>query len=366
MRRLVDRLLNTVRERSPYRAETAAVALHQQLRIADLHADSLMWGRNLLRRSSWGHVDLPRLIDGNVSLQVFSVVTAMPLPPKPDNNRDRLDLFRLLTHSKGWPVSTRNSRLQRALYQADKLAGFVEASAGKLAFVRNQQDLKSLLQQRALLKPVVGALLSLEGVHALEGALENIELLYQRGFRLLGLSHFTDNAMAGSTHGFNKHGLTDMGRELVSRAEQLNMIIDVSHSSTQTIDDVMAITGKPVIASHGGVRGTCNRARNLEDRHIRAIANSGGVIGAGLFKYATCGKTVDATVNTIRYIRDLVGVKHVALGSDFDGSVKTLFDTSGWVRLTEALLDSGFSETEVRAIMGENIIHLFSQALPVN
>ena len=360
-----DSYLNKVKDVPPYVASTTATDLHKKLTVIDLHADTLMWERDLLRRTRHGHVDLPRLIDGNVCLQVFSVVTGIPFSPGLEGNKDEKDVIKLIARLQGWPTMTQTSRLQRALYQAEKLTNYIHSSDGKLKWITNRYELQALLDDRAQGKKTIGALLSLEGVHALEGKVDNIEKLFQAGFRMLGMAHFFDNAMAGSIHGANKHGLTEQGRQLVHRAAELGMIIDLSHASAQTIDDVISITDTPVVASHGGVYGTCKTARNLEDRHIQAIARTGGVIGIGVFKYATCGDTIDDTVRAMCYVSDLVGDEHIALGSDFDGSVTTLFDTSGWVKLTEALLNAGFSEQRIRAIMGENARRVFQQILPV-
>jgi microsomal dipeptidase-like Zn-dependent dipeptidase len=181
---------------------------------------------------------------------------------------------------------------------------------------------------------------------------------------MLGLLHHFDNAMAGSAHGVDKYGLTDKGHELIKLALARDMIIDLAHASQQTIDDILAMVDRPVVFSHGGVRGTCDTTRNLSDCHIRGIANTGGVIGIGLFPYATCGKTLNDTVRAMRYVADLVGVEHVALGSDFDGAVTTVVDSSGLVMLTEALLQEGFSEAEIAAIMGGNALRVFRQTLP--
>jgi membrane dipeptidase len=112
------------------------------------------------------------------------------------------------------------------------------------------------------------------------------------------------------------------------------------------------------------VQGTCDNERNLSDRHIRGIADTGGVIGIGLFRWATCGKKLTDTVRAMRYVADLVGVEHVALGSDFDGAVTTVVDSSGLVMLTDALLKEGFSEAEIAAIMGGNALRVFRQTLP--
>jgi microsomal dipeptidase-like Zn-dependent dipeptidase len=142
------------------------------------------------------------------------------------------------------------------------------------------------------------------------------------------------------------------------------MIIDLAHASEQTIDDVVATIGRPVVASHTGVRGTCDTARNLADRHIQAIARSDGVVGIGIYELATCGKTMQDTVRAVRYVVNLVGIEHVALGTDFDGSTETFVDATGLPLLTEALLADGFTPSQIRAIMGENALRVLRQTLP--
>jgi microsomal dipeptidase-like Zn-dependent dipeptidase len=206
-------------------------------------------------------------------------------------------------------------------------------------------------------------MLMLEGSHALEGNLTNLDRLYAQGFRIVGLAHFFDNAMSGSTHGKKKRGLTGLGRQLVERAQASGMLVDLAHASLPAIDDTLEISKQPVIVSHTGVRGTCDTVRNLSDRDLRRIAAAGGIIGIGLFKYATCGKTLEDTVKAMRYAADLVGVQHIALGSDWDGST-TVVDTSGLVLLTEALMKAKFSSEEITAIMGGNMLRVLHQTLP--
>ena len=118
------------------------------------------------------------------------------------------------------------------------------------------------------------------------------------------------------------------------------------------------------MVSHTGVKGTCNNPRNLSDDELRAVAKTGGVIGIGLWDTATCGTDVRATARAIRYAASIVGTDHVALGSDFDGSVTTPFDAGGWVLLTEALMQEDFSAEEIRQIMGGNVVRLLVQGLP--
>jgi membrane dipeptidase len=361
---LPDRLLNGTHIPPPYEPDPLAERIHQRLVVVDLHADTLLWNRDLLERASYGNVDVPRLREGNVALQVFGVVTGVPLIPRPENNRDSSDVITLLAKLQDWPAETYDSRVKRALYQAEKLADRVRESNGALKLIYSRRDLEELLAARNRGERIIGALLALEGAHGLEGEPANIDRLFKAGFRMLGLAHFFDNAMCGSAHGQGKYGLTKKGHELISRALARGMIIDLAHASPQAIDDVLATVNRPVIASHGGVRGTCDTVRNLDDRHIIGIARSGGVIGIGLFKYASCGKTLDDTVRAMRYVADLVGVEHVALGSDFDGATATVVDATGLVMLTQALLRAGFSEEEIAAIMGGNALRVFLKTLP--
>lgn len=359
-----DRSINDVSIDPPYNFNTETRKLHNRLNIIDLHADPLLWKRDLLERNSYGHVDLPRLQDGNVALQVFGVVTGVPFPLKMEGNQDRKDLITLLAKWGDWPENTQQSRLQRAIYQAEKLKNAIAGSNEKLILIENRGDLEKLLTARAVGEKVVGGMLSLEGAHGLDGEVANIDVLFNAGFRMLGLVHLMDNDMAGSTHGHEKHGLTEKGRAMLARAQDLGMIIDLGHASAKTFDEVIGVVDRPVISSHGGVRVTCDTPRNLTDEQIRAIASTGGVVGIGLYEYATCGESIADTVKAIRHVADLAGVEHVALGSDFDGATETVVDVTGLPLLTEALLEDGFSPEDINAIMGTNAIRVFRQILP--
>ncbi len=360
---MADRLINGTRITPPYDANPTAKRLHQSLLITDLHADTMLWDRNLLKRGSYGHVDLPRLQEGNVGIQVFSVVTQVPLFLKLDNNKDKPDAVTLLAKSQGWPKKARSSLLERAVYQGEKLNEWIHKSDGALRLITNQKNLEELIAARDQGELVIGAMLALEGVQALEGDPANLDRLNKLGYRIIGLAHLFDNNMTGSAHGLKKGGLTIPGRKMLLRAQEHGMIIDLAHASPQAIDDTLGMVNKPVIVSHTGVKGTCDTVRNLTDRQVQEIAATGGVMGIGLFKYATCGKRLDDTVKAMRYVADLVGVQHVALGSDFDGS-KTVVNAAGLVLLTSAMLDAGFTNDEITAIMGGNVLRVLRQTLP--
>jgi membrane dipeptidase len=200
--------------------------------------------------------------------------------------------------------------------------------------------------------------MSIEGLHDLEGKVENLDVLHAAGFRTAGLTHFFDNDVAGSMHGLKKDGLTPLGQQVVRRMEALGMIVDLAHSSHATIANVLAMAKRPVISSHGGVLGTCNVNRNLSDDEVRGIAKTGGVIGIGCFKGAICSLDPKHVAKAIAHVRDVVGIDYVGLGSDFNGATTVGFDASQMVAVTQALLDAGFSEEEIRKVMGGNVLRV--------
>jgi membrane dipeptidase len=348
--------LNPVSER--------ARALHATLTIVDLHADTLLWKRSLLDRSNRGHVDLPRLQQGNVALQLFSSVTKSPNGLNYDSNSaEAADDITRLSIAQLQPVRTWGSLLQRSLYQANKLDRAVERSGKRLLKVTSPADIDGLLARRAIKGRGIGAMLTIEGLHGLEGKAENLDRLYAAGYRMAGLTHFFDNPLAGSMHGEKKGGLTPFGRRIVRAMEQKGMIVDIAHCSHRCVADILAMAGRPVVSSHGGVQATCKVNRNLTDDEIRGVARTGGVIGIGYWDAAVCDISPRSIARAIRYVRDLVGIQYVALGSDFDGSTATRFDVAHLDQVTQALIDQGFADNEIRAVMGSNALRIIRAGL---
>jgi membrane dipeptidase len=359
---IVESRNNKLLNPPPYHTSTAAQSLHKTLIVADLHADSLLWDRNLLKRGTRGHVDLPRLQDGNVAIQAFTLVTTSPRHLNIYRNSDSSDMIRWLAIVQGWPPRTWNSPKQRALYEAGKLHKIARDSGGKLVIIKSRADLEKFLATRQ--PGQVAGFLGAEGAQPLEGQLDNLNDLYAAGIRMMAPTHFTDTAVSGAAAGVNKGGLTDLGRRWVRAMEAKHMIIDLAHASPATLRDVTAIATRPLVVSHTGVKGTCNNPRNLSDDELRAVSKTGGVIGIGLWETATCGTDAAATARAIRYAVNIVGIDHVALGSDFDGAITAPFDASGWPLVTEALLKEGFSEQDIRKIVGENVVRVLKEDLP--
>jgi len=132
----------------------------------------------------------------------------------------------------------------------------------------------------------------------------------------------------------------------------------------ETTTGRVAIASISSIVSHTGVKGTCDNQRNLTDDQLKRIAATGGVIGIGFWDTAVCGEDAASIARAIKYAVGVAGVEHVALGSDFDGSVKVPFDTSGEALITEALIAEGLSDDEIAKIMGGNVLKLIAENFP--
>lgn len=361
---MIERYVNRIAKPPPYHVSHDIRDVHNQLTIVDLHADSLLWNRDLLRHSSFGHVDIPRLSEGNVAIQVFGVVTKFPFGMDVGRFSLNIDMVRLLSVIHGWPRETRNDLLKRAIYQSNKLDDTINGSNGRIKLIRSINDLDHFLVLRKSQPNMVGALLALEGAHALQGKLPNLHKLYDSSFRIFGISHFFDNEAGGSAHGKEKGGLSAFGRGLIHILQKKHTIIDLSHASGRVLDEVLEMVGVPVMVSHTGVCGICNNPRNLSDDQVRKIAEAGGIIGVALFEKATCGRSIRDAAHTVRYVADLAGVDCIGVGSDFDGAITTPFDASGWPLLTRELFAQGFNKDQIAKIMGGNALRLFRETLP--
>ena len=359
----VEGSMNAVDGQPLIKVSDEAKALHKTLNIVDLHSDTLMWNRDLGDRADRGHMDLPRLQEGNVALQLFSSVTKTPKGQNYDGNGADTDNITLLTFAQLQPVKTWRSLVERSLYHASKRDDAVSGSDGKLQAVDKAQQLDALLAARQKDRSTVGAMLTIEGLHNLEGKAENLDRLYDAGFRMAGFTHFFDNELGGSMHGLKKGGLTPFGRDILRRMEAKGMIVDIAHLSHAGVAEVLAMAKRPVVSSHGGVQATCKVNRNLTDDEVRGVAKTGGIIGIGYWEGAICSTDPRAAAKAMKHVRDLVGIQHVALGSDYDGATTVRFDTSQLAQVTQALMDEGFTPDEIRAVMGENALRVIRAGL---
>lgn len=361
---IAERDMNVVVEHDPYPVTAEGAAFHDTLLIGDWHADTLLWKRDPLERSDRGHVDIPRLIEGNVTLQVFTAVTKSPSGQNyEENSAETFDNITLLAVGQLWPPRTWNSLLERALYQAERLRDAANRSGGHLRLIRTEKDLDAVLALRDAGEEVVGGVLGIEGAHPLEGEIANLDRLEAAGYRLIGLHHFFDNELGGSLHGVGDAGLTDFGRQVVKEVAARGMILDLAHSSPQVARDVIEMTDMPLVVSHTGIRSHCDTKRNYPDDLMQAIAATGGVIGIGYWEDVTCDDSPLGVARTIEAAIDLVGEDHVALGSDYDGTVTTGFDTAELAALTQAMLDIGLTEAQIRKVAGGNMVRVLRDRL---
>lgn len=356
----IDAKKNAVSAHQPYPVSSRAKALHEQLYVADLHADNLLWRRDSAKRQTRGHVDLPRLRDGGVELQIFSAVTKSPRGLNfDDNDANAPDDIALLAKAQLWPIRTWGSIYERAAYQAARLRKIEGNPKNNLVIARKASD---LTQPDGTL---VGLLLT-EGAHPLEGKIENIARLYGEGYRAMGLQHFFDNRLGGSMHGKSKAGLTEFGRKAVLEMRKQGIIIDVSHSSEAVVRDVLALTPDPIFISHGGTISHCPKTanRNLPDDVLIEIARRGGIVGIGYFGGVICDISPKGIAAAIIHAAELLGPDAVALGSDFDGTVTTSLDTSELAAITHELIEQGMDETRIAKVMGTNARDFFARELP--
>ncbi len=360
---MIEASMNKIDGKPLIKVSAEAKALHKTLNIVDLHSDSLMWDRDINDRTDRGHVDVPRLQAGNVALQLFSSVSKTPKGQNYDGNGADTDNITLLTVAQLQPVKTWSSLTQRSLYHAAKLNRAITESNGALVAIGTSGHVDGLAKLRQTQTKAIGAMLTIEGLQNLEGKAANLDRLYDAGFRMAGLTHFFDNELGGSMHGLKKGGLTPFGRDIVSRMEAKGMIIDIAHLSHTGVAEVLAMAKRPVVSSHGGVQATCKVNRNLTDDEIRGVAKTGGIIGVGYWEGAVCSTSPAAAAKAMKHIRDLVGIEHVALGSDYDGATTVRFDTSQLVQVTQALMDEGFTVDEIRAAMGENALRVIRSGL---
>ena len=362
---LVDKNMNPVSDHSAFDVSEEALKLHETLFIGDWHADSHLWNRDLSKRYKRGHVDIPRLQEGNVALQMFTTVTKSPRGQNYEKNETSAsDNITALAVVQRWPIKTWSSLAERAIFQANKVHKLATNDGDNFMLIKSQADLNNFMQKRSINKSFVGGLIGTEGSHALDGDLENVKRLYDVGFRMMSLHHFFDNRLGGSLHGISGQGLTNFGEQVVLEIQNLDIILDVSHSSENVVKDVLKISNRPIVVSHTGFYGHCPSPRNINDNLMEDIARKGGLIAIGYWDAAVCDNTPKSVAEAIHYGIKLVGAGHVALGSDFDGTINPGFDTSELAAITHELIELGVDEESIRLVMGDNMLNFLKENLP--
>ncbi|MBN1542448.1 membrane dipeptidase, partial [candidate division KSB1 bacterium] len=324
-------------------------SIHFRATVVDLHNDILERmavtpGYRLGDRHSYYHTDIPRLQDGGVDIQFFAVW----VDPR--------------THS--------SNPFEQAMSYIDLLESEIALNPNDLQLARTAAEAEAIVDSGR-----IAAVIGVEGGHAIENSLDKLLQLADRGMRYLTLTWNNSLSWAVSAQDARSAtvGLSDFGRQVVRTLDSLGVLIDVSHVGIQTIEDVLEISTHPVVATHSGARALCNHYRNLTDSQIQALAATGGVIGVVFYppflsknSYST---SIETVIDHIDYIVGLVGIDHVALGSDFDGIERTpagLADVTKFPDVTLALLRRGYSIAEVEKILGGNFMRVFHQVTSKN
>ncbi|MCL5676552.1 MAG: dipeptidase [Firmicutes bacterium] len=320
-----------------------ALSLHRRALVADTHADSIMavvgGERRLIERSDKGHIDFPRLAEGGIDLQVLACFIEAEYKPE--------------------------RALAQALRMIDAIHREVEASGGQVVLALSAGD-----AERAAEQGKQAVMISLEGGEPIGLDLAVLRSLYRLGVRLVGLTWNQRNAIADGVGELrSRGGLTTFGVELVKEMNRLGMLVDVSHLSEAGFWDVLEVSSQPVIASHSNARALCDHPRNLTDEQIKALAKNGGVIGMNFFRGFVDRQaeraTLERVLDHIDHIANLVGPIHVGLGADFDGAdpVVGLEDVTRVPAITAGLLQRGYKDEDVLAILGGNHLRLMRQVI---
>ena len=338
------------RPQKPMHGSDEARAIHADHPAIDLHADTLMWTRwtgydlhkahepPLPMAALAGHVDSPLMHEGGMGAQFFGLVS-LPLA-------DRVKGMARVVHE-----------------QIDALDAQIQKRPGVIRLVKKAHELDAALATRE-----VGALLGIEGAHALEGDLDNVARFAQRGVRYIGLLHFSSNEAGYPAYGkgrSDESGLTRWGIELCEACEHNGVLVDLAHVNKRGFLDACHIAKKPPIVSHTGVLGAFEHWRNIDDDQLRAVADKGGVVGVIFCPRFVGGDGLAPVVKHLKHIVDVIGEDAPALGSDWDGFIiptQPLKDPRGLPLLTDALLEAGMSKRTVGKILHDNVMRVLREA----
>ncbi|MHB1050706.1 MAG: membrane dipeptidase [Bacteroidota bacterium] len=315
-------------------------SVHHRAFVFDLHndiAELMVDGYQMGIRNTNRQSDIPRFIDGGVDAQMIVLW--------PDPNE--------------YPTTS----YQRTVQMYDTCIAQFNRNSTKITQTRTIAEIQSANQAGK-----IAAVLCVEGGTAINNSLANLYDLYDRGARYMTITwnNSFDWATSAADPLSATKGLSDFGKEVIRAMDSIGMIIDVSHTGIKTIEDILSVTKNPIIASHSGCRTLRNHTRNLTDTQIQAIAAGGGVIGVVFhrsFLTSTSTSTIDTVIGHIDYIKNLVGIDYVALGSDYDGGITAptgLENVSKLPNLTMALLKRGYSKSDVLKILGENYLRVFN------
>ena len=325
-----------------------AQELHQELTVVDAHHDIPMdvahqrkIGNSSILSGYWG----PRMQQGGINVQIMPCYVESDYLP----NLGMREIFRMV---------------EAMLCDAEENDSMVHTS-------RNFSEI-----ERAVAEDRIASVLALEGCDGLGGDPAILRVLYRLGVRMVGLTWERRNAFADGTGIKNPGGLTEAGRTAVKEMFVHNVICDLSHLAEPCFWNVIELAEGPVIASHSNAKAVCDHPRNLTNDQLRAIAETGGVIGLNFFGLfvALQEPTLEKLADHCEHMVNLIGIEHVGLGADFlDGRLRELTGNvyKNWIpgceavdelpRFTAVLLERGFSKDDLAKILGENFLRVFKQ-----
>jgi membrane dipeptidase len=328
-------------------------ALHASAPVADLHAHPAL-NAYYLRR------DLGRLHRGPKKWN--------PLRQQIDLPRARAGGLKVLTNCVYAPSVLPIKPFRATLGGFDALEQLCARNPALAQVARRRGDVGPILKDGKL-----AVIHAAEGGHHIEGSLEKLAELAERGLRYLTLTHFIHNGIAQPaalpgrfyfTLLRGAPGLTEFGRRVVRRCEELGVLLDVTHCSDRSLADVLSVTTRPLLATHTGFRKFFQTERNMADETLRQIAATGGMVGVITWNDLLGGDSVDAMVDTIVHGAHVAGAAHVGIGTDFDGWVPSaagIRDATQYPVLTERLARRGFSESEIHGILGGNYLRVLGE-----
>lgn len=354
----VDRLLHTTARLPARPPAQAALELQRSAPVVDLVVGTALFRPSLIEGGGRGHVDLARLKAGGVNVVGLTLATRFP------NLRGTLSGVHF--RSLGMPSSALETNMAIIEWLIGRIEEWCAGSGGALRLVRTRADLDSAFSPAGPL----GIFIGVQGAHALDGKLANVERLRAGGVRMLALAHVMDNAFVGSGTGRRAGGLSGRGRELIAELERQRIIVDLAHMSPAGIEASLAQVTRPPALSHAGLLRSSSRARrfrryspatrNVPDWAVRGVGQAGGVVGLVLSTELLGGESIEHAVAAFSAALELAGEKGVAIGSDMDGGLRMIVDSAGLPLLTDGLLSAGWPTPTVQAVLGGNALRLLA------
>ncbi len=320
--------------------------------------------------SGQGHLDFPRAIEAEFMGGFFAVYTSNP--PSVPSAEDRMvlsdDGYRILMA----PALEYEYAHSSALQMIELLFKIQEDSLGQFQIVTSSSDLDHCIEHN-----IMAAILHIEGAEPIKPDLENFDFFYEKGMRSLGITWSRPNKFG---HGVpfaypsgpdTGPGLTDAGKKLVRRCTDLGVMIDLAHLNEKGFWDVAELSSRPLVSTHTASHTLVPKARNLTDEQLKAVKDSEGVVGIIFSVNDLEGErrpkddgSISKIIDHIQYIANLIGVDHVAFGSDFDGTKipSELGDVSGYPKLVSLLEEAGFNSQEMEKICSQNWIRVLKES----